>query len=123
MIAAVPRPVLGGCAIVMFGMTTVAGIQELSRVTFDGTRNAIIVAVSVSVGVLPMSFPTLFDHASGTLKLVLESGIFLGGMTAILLNVLLNGLPQTGHAPGDVAAESSPLVAASPIPVEAEKRS
>jgi len=91
LIASVPRPVLGGCAIVMFGMTTVAGIQELSRVKFDGTRNAIIVAVSVSVGVLPMSFPPLFEHASGTLKLILESGIFLGALTAILLNVLLNG--------------------------------
>ncbi|WP_455921200.1 nucleobase:cation symporter-2 family protein [Pseudomonas putida] len=66
LIAAAPTPVLGGCAVVMFGMTTVAGIQELSRVRFDGTRNGIIVAVSISVGVLPMSFPALFDHASGT---------------------------------------------------------
>ncbi|MBD9629940.1 nucleobase:cation symporter-2 family protein [Pseudomonas sp. PDM19] len=90
LIAAVPTPVLAGCAIVMFGMTTVAGIQELSRVRFEGTRNGIIVAVSVSVGVLPMSFPALFEHASGPLKLVLESGIFLGAFTAILLNLLLN---------------------------------
>jgi uric acid transporter len=90
LIASVPRPVLGGCAIVMFGMTTVAGIQELSRVRFDGTRNAIIVAVSVSVGVLPMSFPTLFAQVSGPAKLILDSGIFLGAITAIVLNVLLN---------------------------------
>ncbi|WP_339515253.1 nucleobase:cation symporter-2 family protein [Pseudomonas sp. RL_15y_Pfl2_60] len=94
LIAAVPTPVLGGCAIVMFGMTTVAGIQELSRVKFEGTRNAIIVAVSVSVGVLPMSFPPLFEHLSGTLKLVLESGIFLGAITATVLNLLLNSDPQ-----------------------------
>lgn len=91
LIASVPRPVLGGCAIVMFGMTTVAGIQELSRVKFEGTRNAIVVAVSVSVGVLPMSFPALFAHASGPLRLVLESGIFLGAITAVLLNLVLNG--------------------------------
>ncbi|MDW3712322.1 MULTISPECIES: nucleobase:cation symporter-2 family protein [unclassified Pseudomonas] len=91
LIAAVPTPVLGGGAIVMFGMTTVAGIQELSRVRFEGTRNAIVVAVSVSVGVLPMSFPALFAHAHGALKLVLESGIFLGAITAIVLNLLLNG--------------------------------
>lgn len=90
LIAAVPTPVLGGCAMVMFGMTTVAGIQELSRVTFEGTRNGIIVAVSVSIGVLPMSFPALFEHASGPLKLILESGIFLGAITAIALNILLN---------------------------------
>ncbi|MGC5699566.1 purine permease [Pseudomonas sp. NFXW11] len=96
LIAAVPTPVLGGCAIVMFGMTTVAGIQELSRVTFEGTRNGIIVAVSVSVGVLPMSFPALFAHAGGALKLVLESGIFLGAITAIVLNLLLNSDTREG---------------------------
>ena len=90
LIASVPRPVLGGCAVVMFGMTTVAGIQELSRVRFEGTRNAIVVAVSVSVGVLPMSFPALFAQASGPAKLILESGIFLGGLTAVLLNAILN---------------------------------
>ena len=90
LIACVPRPVLGGCAIVMSGMTTVAGIQELSRVRFEGTRNAIVVAVSVSVGVLPMSFPALFEHVHGPLKLVLDSGIFLGALTAIVLNLLLN---------------------------------
>lgn len=97
LVAAVPTPVLGGCAIVMFGMTTVAGIQELSRVPFEGTRNAIVVAVSVSVGVLPMSFPALFAHLHGPLKLVLESGIFLGAMTAIVLNLLLN--PREPAAP------------------------
>ncbi|AOE85248.1 nucleobase:cation symporter-2 family protein [Pseudomonas sp. TCU-HL1] len=90
LIAAVPTPVLGGCAIVMFGMTTVAGIQELSRVRFEGTRNALVVAVSVSVGVLPMSFPALFEHFHGALRLVLESGIFLGALSAIVLNLLLN---------------------------------
>ncbi|MCO6058092.1 purine permease [Pseudomonas sp. MOB-449] len=90
LIAAVPTPVLGGCAIVMFGMTTVAGIQELSRVRFEGTRNALVVAVSVSVGVLPMSFPALFEYFHGALRLVLESGIFLGALSAIVLNLLLN---------------------------------
>jgi NCS2 family nucleobase:cation symporter-2 len=90
LIAAVPTPVLGGCAIVMFGMTTVAGIQELSQVRFEGTRNALVVAVSVSVGVLPMSFPALFEHFHGALRLVLESGIFLGALSAIVLNLLLN---------------------------------
>lgn len=99
-IASIPRPVLGGCAIVMFGMTTVAGIQELSRVQFEGTRNGIIVAVSVSIGVLPMSFPALFGHVEGPLRLILDSGIFLGAITAVLLNVLLNGTgTQSAQAP------------------------
>ncbi|MDU9412169.1 nucleobase:cation symporter-2 family protein [Pseudomonas sp. zfem005] len=103
LIAAVPTPVLGGGAIVMFGMTTVAGIQELSRVRFEGTRNALVVAVSVSVGVLPMSFPALFAHAHGALKLVLESGIFLGAITAIVLNLLLNGREPAEHTASGTA--------------------
>lgn len=116
LIAAVPRPVLGGCAIVMFGMTTVAGIQELSRVKFEGTRNAIIVAVSVSVGVLPMSFPALFAQASGPLKLVLESGIFLGAITAILLNVVLNQDEQA-HAEESTEEYTEDLAALTGKPV------
>lgn len=112
LVASVPRPVLGGCAVVMFGMTTVAGIQELSRVRFEGTRNAIVVAVSVSVGVLPMSFPALFAQASGPAKLVLESGIFLGGLTAVLLNALLNRGSAVNEQTGAAAVES-PEIAAS----------
>lgn len=103
LIASVPRPVLGGCAIVMFGMTTVAGIQELSRVKFDGTKNAIVVAVSISVGVLPMSFPSLFAHFAGPLKLILESGIFLAAFTAVVLNLLLNGAHSTDSVQADEA--------------------
>lgn len=103
LIAAVPTPVLGGGAIVMFGMTTVAGIQELSRVRFEGTRNALVVAVSVSVGVLPMSFPALFAHTHGALKLVLESGIFLGAIIAIVLNLLLNGREPAEHTASGTA--------------------
>jgi len=109
-IATIPRPVLGGCAIIMFGMTTVAGIQELSRVKFEGTRNAIVVATSVSVGVLPMAFPALFQHVDGPVKLVLESGIFLGGLTAVLLNALLNRGTDaaTEHADEALAPGSTP---------------
>lgn len=110
-VAAVPRPVLGGCAIVMFGMTTVAGIQELSRVKFEGTRNALVVAVSVSVGVLPMSFPALFEHVDGPLKLVLESGIFVGGLTAVLLNLLLNK-----NTRNEEELANEPVI--SPVPAE-----
>ncbi|MBF8746286.1 nucleobase:cation symporter-2 family protein [Pseudomonas monteilii] len=106
LIASVPTPVLGGCAIVMFGMTTVAGIQELARVRFEGTRNGLIVAVSVSIGVLPMSMPALFEHVSGPLKLVLESGIFLAAVSAILLNLLLNREPDAHRQD---AVDTSPI--------------
>jgi xanthine/uracil permease len=37
-----------------------------------------------------MSFPAIFGHVSGPAKLILDSGIFLGAITAIALNIVLN---------------------------------
>jgi NCS2 family nucleobase:cation symporter-2 len=52
-----------------------------------------------------MSFPALFEHVGPTLKLVLDSGIFLGAITAILLNVLLNKQKPSTDAVGASTAE------------------
>jgi uric acid transporter len=89
-IAGIPRPVLGGASIVMFGMTTMAGIEELTRVRYQGTSNAIIVAVSVSMGVLPIASPQLFAHAPDAARLFLNSGIFLTAASAVLLNLFIS---------------------------------
>ena len=89
-IAAIPRPVLGGASLVMFGMTTMAGIEELTRVRYHGTSNAIIVAVSVSMGVLPIASPQLFAHAPDAARLFLDSGIFLTAATAVCLNLFFS---------------------------------
>src|SRR5699024_8227202 len=89
-VAAIPPAVLGGGAIVMFGLTTAAGIQELARVKYEGTHNSLIVAISLSVGVLPMAMPSLPDSIEGPLSLILESGIFLCAIVAVLLNAIIN---------------------------------
>jgi uric acid transporter len=89
-IAAIPRPVLGGASLVMFGMTTMAGIEELTRVRYRGTSNAIIVAISVSMGVLPIASPLLFAHAPVAARLFLNSGIFLTAATAVFLNLFFS---------------------------------
>jgi xanthine/uracil permease len=87
--AGIPRPVLGGASLVMFGMTAMAGIEELARVRYRGTNNALVVAVSVSMGVLPIATPGLFAKAPAALGLFLNSGIFLAAASAVLLNLVL----------------------------------
>ena len=74
----------------MFGMTAMAGIEELTRVRYAGTNNAIVVALSLSVGVLPIASPQLFAHAPEAARLFLNSGIFLTAATAVLLNVFFS---------------------------------
>jgi NCS2 family nucleobase:cation symporter-2 len=94
-IAAIPRPVLGGASLVMFGMTAMAGIEELTRVRFAGTANGLVVAISLSMGMLPIATPGLFAQAPEEAKLFLNSGIFLATLTAVALNLFFNGLsPQ-----------------------------
>lgn len=89
-VSAIPRPVLGGVGILMFGMTLAAGVQQLKDVSFRNDNNVLIVAISISVGILPVAFPALFKSVPPYLKLIFDSGIFMGGFTAVLLNALLN---------------------------------
>ena len=86
-IAGIPRPVLGGASLVMFGMTAMAGIEELARVRYKGTNNAVVAAVSVSLGMLPIAAPQLFAQAPSEARLFLNSGIFLTAASAVVLNV------------------------------------
>ncbi|MBD5784792.1 purine permease [Cellulosimicrobium terreum] len=119
-VAAIPPAVLGGGAIVMFGMTTAAGIQELARVRYDGTRNALIVAVSVSVGVLPMASPELFAQVPEPFSLVVDSGIFLGAITAVLLNAVMGERRSTASddaTPTDATPTDAALTDAAPAVV------
>ena len=89
-IAGVPKPVLGGVGLVIFGMTVVAGIEELGRAQFEGTRNALLVAVSIGMGMLPTVLPTLFDRIPDVLKLLLGSSAVLCGFSAVTLNIFFN---------------------------------
>lgn len=90
LVASIPLPVLGGAGLVLFGTVAAAGVQTLSRVNMADTRNLTIVAVSVAMGVIPATVPTLYDKLPGWASLFLESGITAGALTAILLNVLFN---------------------------------
>ena len=78
---------LGGASLVMFGMTAMAGIEELGRARFKGTNNGLVVAISLALSVLPIATPGLFAQA----RLFLNSGIFLAA-AAVILNILFNGM-------------------------------
>lgn len=107
-IAAVPKPVLGGVGLVIFGMTVVAGIQELSRVQFDGTPNGLLVAVSIGMGVLPTVFPTLFDRFPVILRLLLGSSAVLCGISAVLLAIFFNQVATPSAAASNSSESRSP---------------
>lgn len=106
-VAAVPVYVLGGVGLVMFGMIAVAGIRMLRNVDFDSAPlNGFVVAISVGVGMIPVLAPKFFDHFPKELSPLLQSGIVLGAITAILLNIFFNGSAEESLATERNALES-----------------
>ena len=93
-VAAIPPAVLGGAAIVMFGTVAVIGIQTLSRVDFHDDRNVIIVAVSLGLAMIPVAFPTFYQRFGSDVQTIVGSGITMGSLSAIVLNLAFNVLQR-----------------------------
>ncbi|MEU7637952.1 nucleobase:cation symporter-2 family protein [Streptomyces sp. NPDC039016] len=93
-VAAIPHPVLGGAALSMFGMVAAVGIQILGKVDLREERNALILAVSLGVSFLPTAVAPFFERMPQDVRAVLDSGITLGGLTAIVLNLVFNVLTR-----------------------------
>ncbi|MGO4478210.1 nucleobase:cation symporter-2 family protein [Massilia sp. 2TAF26] len=87
-IQAVPEPVLGGAAMVMFGAVAAAGINILASVHLD-RRALLIIAVSLALGLGVSQVPEFLAHMPSALRHVLESGVATGGICAVLMNWFL----------------------------------
>lgn len=85
---AVPEPVLGGAAMVMFGAVAASGINILAGINLD-RRALLIIAVSLALGLGVSQVPEILSHLPQAIKNVLESGVATGGISALLLNWFL----------------------------------
>ncbi|MET8677823.1 nucleobase:cation symporter-2 family protein [Streptomyces sp. NPDC004647] len=91
-IALVPLPVLGGAGVVLFGSVAASGIQTLASAAMEKGENALIVAASVGVGLIPIAAPGFYHAFPDDLLVILDSGISTGCVAAIVLNLLFNHL-------------------------------
>ena len=94
-----PTVVLGGAGLVMFGMVAATGIRILSGVDFKNNRhNAMIVAVSIGIGMIPLIAPNFKQWMPHAIHSLIESGILLASIAAVLLNLFLNGAKHDEQA-------------------------
>ena len=92
LVEAVPTMVLGGAGLVMFGMVAATGIRILATVDFSKNRNNLfIVAVSIGFGMIPLVAPNFKMWMPHSLHALIESGILLASIAAVLLNAFFNG--------------------------------
>ncbi|MBD5799147.1 xanthine permease [Bacillus pseudomycoides] len=90
----IPKPVLGGAMLAMFGMVMAYGIKMLSSVDFAKQENLLIVACSVGIGLGVTVVPTLFSQLPESIRILTDNGIVLGSASAVLLNIVFNMIPQ-----------------------------
>ncbi|MDO6462451.1 nucleobase:cation symporter-2 family protein [Granulosicoccaceae sp. 1_MG-2023] len=99
-----PEPVLGGATILMFGTVATAGVKILASQKL-GNRETLIIAVSLGLGLGVTMVPEVLDRfAPAEIKNVFSSGITTGGLSAIVLNLLL---PQRKSQDSDAASTDS----------------
>jgi NCS2 family nucleobase:cation symporter-2 len=87
-IAAMPESVIGGAAIIMFGLITSAGIKLIARSEMN-QRNLLILGLSLSFGIGMSLLPQFVAHIPDfgiSLKLLLTTGLIPAGMLAFILN-------------------------------------
>ena len=89
-VSAIPPPVLGGAGFALFGTVAVVGVQTLRRVDFHDEANVIILAISLAFSIAPTVYPAIVSDFPQGVQTVVSSGITLGSLSAIFLNIIFN---------------------------------
>ena len=87
-VAAIPYPVIGGASLAMFANVAVVGIQTLAKVDLRDNRNAVIVSTSIGLALLVTLKPGIVSVMPSWLQIIFGSGVTIGSLTAIILNLL-----------------------------------
>ncbi|GAA2778967.1 uracil-xanthine permease family protein [Streptomyces rameus] len=110
-ISVMPSAVVGGAAMAVFAVITVLGVQMLGRASLEDHTAALTCAVALALGLLPVLVPGVYAGFPSGVRILLESGVAVGALTAAVLNVFFHHLGR-----GTAAA---PSVAATAVPAEA----
>lgn len=89
-LASIPAPVLGGLTVALYGMISITGLRLIKDKVELNDRNTLILASALILGLgapqLPAEFLSLFPKIIAS---ILESGMAVGAITAILMDQLL----------------------------------
>jgi xanthine permease XanP len=87
---AMPQAVLGGATLLMFSSVVTAGIKILSGVNLN-RRSTLILIVALGLGMGVSFVPDALENTPYLIRGVFSSGIATGGMSALILNMVIPG--------------------------------
>lgn len=88
-ISIMPKPVLGGATLILFSMVASAGVRIVTAHPL-GRKEMLILAVSLGTGLGAHFVPEVFSNMPKLIKDIGHSPIAVGGMVAILTNLVLS---------------------------------
>jgi xanthine/uracil permease len=107
LIYAIPGPVVGGTAMIVFCIIAVMGVDMLRKVDLSDHGNVFTLAAGIGMGLLPILVPGVYSHFPRAVQMVLGNGLAAGTIATVLLNTLFHHLgkqAETEVPAGAVAA-------------------
>lgn len=104
-VASIPGPVIGGAALIMFGMVSAVGIRTLGRVEFEGTNNLLVVATALAVGLVPVVAPEIYSKMPSAFQVIFGSAITSTAILVFVLNLLFNEVGRGRGSEGAAAQD------------------
>lgn len=105
LVSTMPEPVLGGGALILFAMIFTSGLNIIHREVTLTNRNMTIIAVSVSLGLGVTFRPELVSNLPEMVRTLFGSGVVLGGLSGLILNLVI---PRTIATQSDTDAVALP---------------
>jgi NCS2 family nucleobase:cation symporter-2/xanthine permease XanP len=84
----IPKAVLGGATLALFGFVAISGLKIIKSDNLDD-RNLFILSISLALGLGIIYEPQVLSRMPETIQKIFSSGMVTGGITAVLLNLIL----------------------------------
>lgn len=88
LIGAIPEAVIGGTGLIVFAIVGTMGIDMLRRVDLRDHANMYIVAVALSIGLLPILIPGVYGQFPANVRMLLGNGVAMGAIMAAVMNFI-----------------------------------
>jgi xanthine/uracil permease len=85
---AIPGPVVGGTALIVFAIIGTMGIDMLRRSDLHAPGQMFTLAASLAIGLLPILVPGLYSQFPANAQMILGNGLAMGTLTAVLCTLL-----------------------------------
>ncbi len=89
---AIPAAVVSGTAVMVFAIIGTIGIDILRKVDLHDRSNMYVLAGALTMGLLPILVPGFYSQFPKAIQPILGNGLAMGSMTAVVLNLMFQGL-------------------------------